>query len=217
MSRTLSFVCADDDVLEYLDKLPPGTSVSDIMRSAMREKVRARPPVDDPLKAAKTEGAKIDNMIKRKRLDTFDEIHDLKVERLKADITLRHSQERLSEAAIAKLTAARGGGYRYILAWKNGDVKFICPHCALTVAQPNSYNPDSYIEAKQKLVNHMADKHSIMAYQFDNYTDHYFRDFELRFFGQEIPACPRLADFEADKYFSKEHPWPAPSVKALPT
>lgn len=216
MSRTISYVCSDQDVLDYLDKLPPGTSVSDVVRAAMRDKVNARPPADDPLKSAKTEGALIDNQLKRKKLDAFDEMNGLKKEQLRADISLKHSQERMSEAAIAKLTAARGGGYRYILSWNNGDVKFICPHCALTIAQPNSYQADSYIDAKQKLVNHMADKHAVMAYHFDQYTNHYFRDFELRFFGQEIPACPRLDEYNEDKFFSSARPWPAPAIEEKP-
>lgn len=220
MSRVLSYVCSDDDVLKYFDNLPPGTSVSEVMRAAIRELVRGeRAPPEKPLDAAKLEGAKLDNQLKQKKLGAFDAIHELKVDNLRADLRLKASQERMSEAAIAKLTAARGGGYRYILHWKNGDIKFICPHCALTVAEPNSYNPDSYVEAKQKLINHMADKHGIMAFSFDQYTKFYFRDFELRFFGQEIPACPMLTDYAEGKFDYKQYEWPGPAGpvgKALP-
>ena len=223
MSRVLSYVCNDPDVLAYFDKLPPGQSVSEVMRATMRAMVRGELVAPDApaarLPEVRLEGAQLDNQLKRKKLGAHDELHGLKVERLRADIRLKASQERMSEAAIAKLTAARGGGYRYILHWKNGDIKFICPHCALTIAEPNSYQPDSYIEAKQKLVNHMADKHSILATEFDRYSDWYFRDFELRFFGQEIPACPRLGEWIEGKFFGKQYDWPGPAgpiTKAIP-
>lgn len=224
MARTLSYVCSDDDVIKFLDNLPPDQSVSDILRAAMRGVVRGDlKATDEPaarLAEAKAKGAELDVEMKKKKLERADGMDELKAERLRADINLKHAQLKLTDASLLKLTAPRGGGYRYILAFADGTVKWPCPHCGKTIAEPNSYQAQSYVDAKMKLVNHMADEHQIPAYKFDAYTNHYFRDFELRFFGEEIPACPKLKDYLEDKYFDNDkvpprEPQPLPTPEAV--
>lgn len=211
MSRVLSYVCSDEDVLKFVDNLPPGQSLSDVLRSAMRGVVRGELKTNaEPaarLAEAKAQGAELDVELKAKKLQHYEDREQLKHQQLQADIELKRAQLKLSDAALYKLTAPRGGGYRYILAFNDGTVKLPCPHCGRTIAEPNSYKAQAYVDAKMKLVNHMADEHQVPAYKFDIYTDHYFRDFELRFFGEEIPACPKLKDYLDDKYFDNDK-WP---------
>jgi len=214
--KHISAMVSDKDVIAYLDGLPNQSEfIRDCVIGVIRGDYVRKADNISPLNAAKLKGVEYDNVVKRARAERAAERQELEIKRIRTDIELKGAQLQLSEAAIAKLTAPRGGTYRYILAWRTGEIKFICPHCAITVAEPTSYGADNYIEAKQKLINHMADKHEIHAYSFDRYTNHYFRDFELRFFGQEIPACPNLDAYHADKYFAKIHEWPGPA-KALP-
>ena len=216
MVKHISAMVSDKDVIEYLDKLE---NQSEFIRACVVGRIRGdlvpRHENLNPLNAAKLEGVKYDNEVKRMKAERYSQRQDLEESRLRHDIQLKASQAKLSEAALMKLTAPRGGAYRYILAWPSGEVRFMCAHCGITVASPNNYDPASYIDAKLKLVNHMADKHGIAAFSFDRYTDYYFRDFELKFFGTEIPACPHLKDYAEGKYEYKLFEWPGPAGPAL--
>lgn len=217
MGRLISYQCADEDVLAYLDGLPEGTSISEEVRKIMRAYVRGElvpPGSGEDMARVKLEGAHLDNDIKRAKLDNIRPLAELKKEQLRADITLKQSQLKLSDAALAKLTAPRHREqYRYMLhSPKSQDIMFVCPHCGRTIGTTRSYQIDSYLPMKQRLVAHLADAHGIEAPHFDRYTFYYFKNFELHFFGREYPACPQFEGFVADE-FATPRPLPKPEAE----
>ena len=160
---------------------------------------------------AKLTGYQIENKIKQKRLDSFDEMQNLKKDKLHADIDKSLAQGQLADVALARLTAPIGDdGYRYVLPHKTGIITFMCPHCGKTIAECDTYRAYAYVPAKLKLINHMADHHQIPAYKFDAYTMGFFTRLELKIFQKTFPATPLLTEY-ADGEFFTDQPKELPS------
>ena len=139
--------------------------------------------------------------LSKKRLETFDELHGLKVKKLNAEITKNRLAGELSDVALARLTAPIGDdGYHYILP-SQGIIKFMCPHCGRTIAECDTYRAHRYLPNKLKLVNHLSDLHNVPAYKFDAYTQGYFTRLELQIFHRTYPAVPLLREYAEGEFF----------------
>jgi len=210
-TRHISFRLTAQEALAKLERLDG--SISDFMRDLLLDYLSGRLVERGrelkPLDAAKLKGVEIDNKLKQKRLDDYDDLTELKRQKLRADITLAQSRTRLSDVALARLVAPIGDdGYRYILAFKDGTHSFYCPICGKTIATSASYNACEYLPNKLKLVNHLADQHQVQAIHFDRATSGFFDRFELKFFGRTYPACPVKDDYTDGQLFVKELPSP---------
>ena len=213
-NRHISFRLSDKDAIARLEKLDE--PIAEFMRRILMDYLDGH-LVDKreelgTLDSARLTGYQIENKIKQKRLDTFDEMHDLKKQKLTADIDKSLVQGELADVALARLTSPVGDdGYRYILPQGDGLIRFMCPHCGKTIAECDTYRAHRYLPNKLKLVNHLADAHQIPAYKFDEYTLGFFTRLELKIFQKTFPATPLKTEYLDGQFFEagpKELPSP---------